>query len=109
MRKDMIRVWPWYGLALLPVFTNAAERSTHLICTTIFNGYGLGLFGKVGPAAGLVLTIVIYSFQILFSRWWFTRFEFGPMEWIWKSLAYQRREPFRKKTGQMPDALPSPI
>jgi Protein of unknown function (DUF418) len=53
-----------------------------LICTTIFYGYGLGLFGKVGPAAGLGLTFAIYAMQIPLSLWWLRRFRFGPMEWV---------------------------
>ena len=39
-----------------------------LICTSIFFGYGLGLYGTVGPALGLALTIAIYAFQVLFSH-----------------------------------------
>src|SRR5262249_167807 len=66
-----------------------------LICTTIFYGYGLGLFGKVGPAAGLGLTLAIYATQIPLSLWWLRRFRFGPMEWIWRSLTYRKLQPMR--------------
>ncbi|HTV01841.1 MAG TPA: DUF418 domain-containing protein [Luteitalea sp.] len=59
-----------------------------LICTTIFNAYGLGLWNTVGPAGGFGLAVVIYVVQIFWSRWWFTRFAFGPMEWLWRALTY---------------------
>ena len=66
-----------------------------VICTTIFYGYGLGLFGKVGPAAGLGLTFAIYATQIPLSIWWLRRFRFGPMEWVWRSLTYGKLQPMR--------------
>jgi uncharacterized protein len=66
-----------------------------LICTTIFYNYGLGLYGQVGHALGLVLTVLIYALQIPLSLWWLRRFEFGPMEWLWRSLTYGKRQPMR--------------
>ncbi len=67
-----------------------------LICTTLFYSYGLGLFGKVGPALGLLMTVVIFALQIPLSVWWLHRFRFGPMEWLWRSLTYARRQPMRR-------------
>ena len=59
-----------------------------LVCTTIFYSYGLGLYGKVGPAVGLALTVVIFAVQIPLSVWCLRRFRFGPAEWLWRSLTY---------------------
>lgn len=66
-----------------------------LIFTTIFYGYGLGLFGQVGAATGLLLTVIIYGLQIPLSVWWLRRFQFGPMEWLWRSLTYLKPQPMR--------------
>jgi len=66
-----------------------------VICTMIFNGYGFGQFGKVGPALGILLTIVIFAVQIPLSNWWLSRFRFGPMEWLWRSLTYGKAQPMR--------------
>jgi uncharacterized protein len=66
-----------------------------LICTTIFYGYGLALFGKVRPSLGLLLTITIFLVQIPLSVWWLRRFQFGPIEWLWRSLTYWQRQPMR--------------
>jgi len=59
-----------------------------IVCTAIFYSYGLGLYGKVGPALGLVLTIVIFIAQIFISKYWLKRYQFGPVEWGWKCLTY---------------------
>jgi uncharacterized protein len=66
-----------------------------LICTTLFYGYGFGLYGQVGAAAGVLLTIAIYLLQISLSVWWLRRFRFGPIEWLWRSLTYGQRQPMR--------------
>jgi len=70
-----------------------------VICTLLFYSYGLGLFGKVGHAAGIGLTIVIYLLQIPFSRWWMQRFQYGPAEWLWRSLTYLKLQPMRRTGG----------
>jgi len=67
-----------------------------LVCTTIFYGYGLGLFGSVGRAAGLGVAVVIYLAQLAFTGWWLKHFRFGPMEWMWRSLTYGKRQPMRR-------------
>ncbi|MCK4342335.1 MAG: DUF418 domain-containing protein [Phycisphaerae bacterium] len=66
-----------------------------LICTMIFNAYGLGFFGKVGPALGLALTCMIFAIQIPLSVWWLRHFRFGPAEWAWRTLTYGQRQPLR--------------
>jgi uncharacterized protein len=66
-----------------------------VICTTIFYSYGLALFCKVRPSLGLLLTIIIWLIQIRLSVWWLRRFQFGPIEWLWRSLTYWQRQPMR--------------
>jgi uncharacterized protein len=59
------------------------------ICTTLFYGWGFGLWGKVGPAAGLVLALVIFFvLQVPWSLWWLRRHQRGPLEWLWSRLTY---------------------
>ena len=66
-----------------------------LIATTIFYGYGFGLFGQIGPALGVLLAMAIFAFQIPLSVWWMRHFQFGPVEWLWRTLTYLRWQPFR--------------
>jgi uncharacterized protein len=77
--------------------TNYLLRS--LVCTTTFYGYGLGLFGRIGAAAGIVLTLVIYALQIPLSVWWLRRFRFGPLEWLCRSLTYGQVQPLRQQSA----------
>lgn len=68
-----------------------------ILATTIFYGYGLGLFGQVGAAWGIVLTVAIYLLLIPFSHWWMKRFRYGPAEWLWRSLTYWKLQPMRRQ------------
>ncbi len=65
-----------------------------IICTTIFLPYGLGLFGKITHWQGIILVLIIFGLQIPFSRWWLSKFRFGPFEWLWRSLTYLKWQPF---------------
>ena len=67
-----------------------------VICTLIFYGTGLGLGGRMGPTMYLPIGIAVYFFQIAVSRVWLDRFQFGPLEWIWRMLTYGSRFPLKK-------------
>ncbi|MFQ5435224.1 MAG: DUF418 domain-containing protein, partial [Anaerolineae bacterium] len=62
----------------------------------IFYNYGLGLYGEIGPSFSLLLVVLIYLWQIRLSAWWLERYQFGPLEWVWRSLTYGRRQPMRR-------------
>lgn len=63
-----------------------------LVFTTLFNGYGFGLYGKVGPAVCLGMTFAMYVIQVFISNWWVKNYRFGPAEWVWRSLTYGKRQ-----------------
>jgi uncharacterized protein len=68
--------------------TNYLSQS--LIAVTFFYGWGLGFYGRWGPAVGLLLTVALFAIQIVWSRLWLSRFKFGPAEWAWRTLTYGR-------------------
>jgi uncharacterized protein len=63
-----------------------------LICTTLFYSYGFNLFGKIGPLIGFLLVLAISSVLIFLSGRWVKYFRFGPVEWLWRSLTYGKRQ-----------------
>jgi uncharacterized protein len=65
-----------------------------LICALIFDGYGLGLVGKVAPTVAILLAAVIFGAQMSLSCWWLSHFRFGPMEWLWRLMTYGRLPTF---------------
>jgi len=67
-----------------------------VVFTLIFYSYGLGLFGKTSPAEALILAVIVYSIQILLSKFWFNYYRFGPLEWLWRSMTYGKPQPMKK-------------
>jgi len=61
-----------------------------VVCTLIFNGYGLGLYGRVPFDLCIYVGIAIFVLQIWSSRVWITHHAAGPAEWLWRRLSYVR-------------------
>jgi uncharacterized protein len=70
-----------------------------LVCTTLFYGYGFGLYDRLAPVVTLALVGLIYGIQVLVSTWWMRRFRFGLMEWLWRSLTYGQAQPLRRTSA----------
>ncbi len=66
-----------------------------VICTTIFYGHGLGLFGYVERGTQFLIVIAVWVFQILVTNIWLRYFRFGPAEWLWRSLTYWKLQPMK--------------
>lgn len=90
--KVLMRVAPVGKMA----FTNYISHS--VVCVIIFFGVGLGYMGMLGPVAWTLFAVVIYAAQIVFSTLWLKKFEYGPLEWVWRSLTYGRIQPIVKKS-----------
>jgi uncharacterized protein len=67
-----------------------------VVCTLLFYGYGLGLHDRVGVAQGVLVTVVLWGVQVVVSTLWLSRYAYGPMEWLWRSLTYGQRVPMRR-------------
>ena len=67
-----------------------------LICTTIFYGYGFGLYARVGRTGLALIVLAIWAFQLWLSPVWLARFRYGPAEWFWRSLTYGTSQAMRR-------------
>jgi uncharacterized protein len=66
-----------------------------LVCTTLFYGYGLDLFGTIHRPLLYLIVVALWTSQLLASVLWLEAFRFGPAEWVWRSLTYWKLQPFR--------------
>ena len=69
---------------------------TSILMTVLFYGYGLGLFGTLGRAELWLVVIATWALMLAWSTPWLDRFEYGPLEWLWRSLARWQVQPLRK-------------
>jgi uncharacterized protein len=67
-----------------------------VVCGFFFYSYGLGLFGQLTLAQAVLLAVPIFVGQLIFSTVWLRFFQFGPMEWVWRTLTYWRIQPMRR-------------
>jgi uncharacterized protein len=58
-------------------------------------------------AAGIGVAICVAQVQL--SRFWLGRFRFGPLEWLWRSLAYGRRQPMRRAQTHVEALMARPV
>jgi uncharacterized protein len=69
-------------------FSNYIASS--ILCTTIFYGYGFGLYARLPRAALCLVVAALWLAMLAWSRPWLMRFAYGPLEWLWRSLALGR-------------------
>lgn len=91
------RFWKLFGPVGRMALSNYLLQSG--LGIALFYSVGLGLGGRLGPTLFLPLALSIFAFQLLFSRWWFCYFNFGPLEWIWRQLTYGKRLPLLKRVA----------
>jgi uncharacterized protein len=70
-----------------------------ILCTTLFEGWGFGLFGRLDRFQLLGVVVSVWLVQLVVSPLWLRYFRFGPMEWLWRSLTYWKVYPFRAVQG----------
>ena len=78
-----MRIFIPYGKMSL---TNYIVQS--IIGTTIFYGFGFGLYKYTGATACFIIAIFIFMFQLYYSRKWLASHKQGPLEYLWKKLTY---------------------
>jgi uncharacterized protein len=75
-------------------FSNYISQS--LIANFIFLGAGLGYMGQVGPVYYTLLGLIIFTGQVIVSTIWLKYFNYGPLEWLWRSATYKKWQPMKK-------------
>jgi uncharacterized protein len=67
-----------------------------LISTAFFFGWGLGFFASVERIWLPVFVLSVWAIQLAWSPVWLQHFRYGPAEWLWRSLTYNRLQPLRR-------------
>ncbi|MDQ0463785.1 uncharacterized protein QO010_001556 [Caulobacter ginsengisoli] len=70
---------------------------TSIITTFLFCGFGLGLYGHLSRFEQLYVVGGIWVFILVWSKPWLERFQYGPFEWVWRSLVQWKPQPFVRR------------
>ena len=76
-------------LATLGTLMGLAFTSGIRLYSTV-SRYGLAL--SLTPTLALVFALGLFSVQVGASRWWLRGHVYGPLEWLWRSVTYWRRQ-----------------
>ena len=71
--------------------------SQTIIGVLLFWGIGFGLGARTGLAWVMLISVIVFAVQIVWSRAWLNYFNYGPLEWIWRQLTYGKKLPLRSK------------
>ncbi len=62
-----------------------------IVATFIFNGHGLGLFGKVERTGQMGIVLAIWIMILMLSNLWLRHRRYGPLEALWRKLTYAKQ------------------
>lgn len=64
----------------------------------LFSSIGFQRYETFSPTATLLTATAVFAFQLILSKIWLKHFHYGPLEWLWRCLSYQKILPIRKET-----------
>ena len=67
-----------------------------IVGTLVFYGFGGGLYAEVSRSQAWLLVPPMWLLMLAWSKPWLDRFHYGPLEWLWRSLARGKLQPMRK-------------
>lgn len=100
-----------FGAALLAPFKAAGRMAFSLYFMQqiigiyiLFAPFSLGLYGKFGWAELAAIAAAVVVAQLVFANLYMRFFVAGPLEWLWRSLAYVRWQPLLRRATHAANA-----
>ncbi len=75
-------------------FSNYMMHS--IFCQFVFLPMGLGLGSYIGSVYLTIFCIWLFACQVIGSTIWLKYFNYGPVEWVWRSLTYWKLQPMKR-------------
>jgi uncharacterized membrane protein YeiB len=82
----------FFGLAGRMALTNYMLQAA--VLDALSSGYGFAL--RLRPSVYAPAAVVLFAAEAVASRAWLTRYRFGPLEWLWRTVTYARFQPLRR-------------
>ncbi|GAA4033503.1 DUF418 domain-containing protein [Sphingomonas rosea] len=94
VRRGRSRLLPRLQAVGQTAFSN--YLGTSLVATFVFYGWGLGLYGDLSRWQAWLLAPLVWAVMLTWSKPWLERFNYGPLEWAWRSLSRGKLQPMRR-------------
>lgn len=100
--------WVWHQTTvaklLIPFsFVGRMALTNYLMQSVIglvlFTNIGFSLYQSLNPLQCFTLAMLCFVGQVLFSKFWLSHFQYGPLEWLWRCGSYMTMVPLRKENA----------
>ncbi|WP_291150962.1 DUF418 domain-containing protein [Flavobacterium sp. UBA7680] len=68
----------------------------NIIACFLFSGIGFKIYNTLPYWFYFFLAIFVFTIQLFISKWWLSKFNYGPVEWLWRVLSYRKMFPLKK-------------
>lgn len=104
---------PRWSRFLSPLAAAGKMALTTYLCQTLiglslFFPIGMHLFTLTSLGQNALLCIAIFGLQLFVCHYWLQYFNYGPMEWLWRSATDLKWRPFVKASRLLDTASTSP-
>jgi uncharacterized protein len=72
-----------------------------MIGVPLFYGYGLALYRHLGQFTSVLLGAAIFAVHCAGAHFWLKRFNYGPLEWLWRSCTFLNFTTPMRRTGRI--------
>lgn len=100
--------WLWYHTKWRKVLSSLKYAGRMALTNYLLQSFiGLLLFSSIGfrwyetlsPSQTLITAVAVFVLQVIVSKLWLTYFKFGPLEWTWRCLTYNKLLPIKRNTA----------
>ncbi|TMU56415.1 DUF418 domain-containing protein [Flagellimonas algicola] len=89
-QKFLEKFIPYGKMALTNYFAQS------VIGTFLLFGWGLGYIGELRNLYTFGIAFLVIAFQMILSKWWLSKFKYGPLEWLWRSATFFKFFPIKR-------------
>jgi len=88
----------WFATRLAAVGRTAFSNYlfSTLAGTLLFYGFAGGLYAELSRFETWLFVPPLWLAMLIWSKAWLDRFQYGPLEWVWRSLSRWERQPMHK-------------
>jgi uncharacterized protein len=68
----------------------------NILAAFLFSGIGFKIYNTLPYWFYFFLAIFVFIIQLFISKWWLAKYNYGPVEWLWRVLSYRKMFPLKK-------------
>lgn len=84
------------GIACVGQMALTSYMTHSIVFIILFYGIGFGLYNSLSGWTIFGIGLLVFVAQMIVSPIWLKHFRFGPVEWIWRSLTYGKKQPLKR-------------